>query len=302
MKKILLSLSLVLVGVSSQAQNLLSQNFDVFPAVAAPGTDTQWVQTNQSAPLGAATWAQGGGTAFAGGAQAGGATSFTLCNYTSTTGVGTISNWLIAPVVDLKDGDIISFWARQGGTAALQFADRLQMRIATDWSGFSALPTSGAEDVGSFTLVATDINPNLAAAGFPLVWTNYTYTVTGLPTATPCRIAFRYFVTNGGPDGANSNIIGLDTFSVDRALATEGFFTQNFAVYPNPASDVLNINAKNNTAIKEIQLTDVNGRTVKTVKANETTSQVNISDLNAGVYFLKVTSDLGTGTTKVVKN
>jgi hypothetical protein len=304
MKKLLLSLSVVLAGATAQGQNLISQNFDVFPAVAAPGASGQWVQSNQSTPVGASTWAQGGGTAFAGGGQAGGATSFTLCNFLSVAAgqSGTISNWLFAPVVDLQNGDVITFWARQGGTAPA-YADRMQMRIATDWSDFSALPTGGATDVGDFAIVATDINPNLTQAGFPLVWTQYTYTVTGLTGVVPCRIAFRYFVTNGGETGANSNIIAVDTFSVDRPLSTEGFFASNYAVSPNPASSVLNINAKTGAALSNIQLTDVNGRIVKTINAgNVSETQINISDLNSGVYFLKISSDLGVGTSKIIKN
>lgn len=301
MKKILLSLSLVLAAATAQGQNLISQNFDTFPGVAAPGTVDQWVQSNQSTPVGASTWAQGGGTAFSG-SQAGAPTSFTLCNFNSTTGAGTISNWLFAPVVTLQDGDVVSFWTRQGGTEP-SYADRMQMRIAVDYSDFSLMPTAGAADVGDFTLLATDINPNLAQDGYPLVWTNYTYTVTGLPTATPCRIAFRYFVTSGGPTGANSNIIGMDTFSVDRPLSTQGFFASNYAVSPNPASSVLNINAKTGAALNNIELTDVNGRIVKTMNAgNVSETQINISDLNAGVYFLKISSDLGVGTSKIIKN
>ncbi len=302
MKKILLSVALCIAGLS-QAQNLITQNFDTFPAVPAPGTEAQWVHSNQSTPLGASTWAQGGGTAFANtGAQSGAATSFALCNFNSTTGAGTISNWLFSPVVMLKNGDVISFWTRQGGLEPA-YADRMQMRIATDWSGFSALPTTGAADVGDFQTLATDINPTLAQAGYPLLWENYTYTMSGLDVETPCRIAFRYFVANGGPTGSNSNIIGLDTFSIDRPLSTEGFFASNYAVSPNPASSVLNINAKTGAALSNIQLTDMNGRVVKTFNAgNVSETQINISDLNAGVYFLKISSDLGIGTSKIIKN
>jgi len=305
MKKLLLSLSLIMAAsASAQLTPPVTQNFDVFPAVLAPGTLDQWIQTNQSTPVGASTWAQGGGTAFAGGGQAGGATSFALCNFLSVAAgqSGTISNWLIAPTINMQNGDVITFWARQGGTAPA-YADRMQMRIATDWSDFSALPTGGASDVGDFNLVATDINPNLTQAGFPLVWTQYTYTVTGLTGIVPCRVAFRYFVTNGGETGANSNIIAIDTFSVERPLSTEGFFASNYAVSPNPASSVLNINAKTGAALSNIQLSDVNGRIVKTINAgNVSETQINISDLNSGIYFLKISSDLGVGTSKIIKN
>lgn len=301
MKKTLLTVALVLAAIAADAQNLLSQNFDVFPGVAAPGTSDQWVQTNQSTPAGASTWAQGGGTAFTTGGQAGGATSFTLCNFNSTTGAGTISNWLISPVIEMAPGDVVSFWARQGGDQQ-QYPDRMEVRLATDWSDFSALPTGGATGLGDFTNLAVSINPNLTVTGFPLAWTNYTYTYPEDLPAGPVRVGFRYFVTNGGPSGANSNIIGVDTFSVDRPLSTESFFASNYTVFPNPTSGVLNIGTKG-ASMNQIQISDINGRTVKTINAaNVSETQINISDLNSGVYFLKISSNSGVGTTKIVKS
>ena len=68
-----------------------------------------------------------------------------------------------------------------------------------------------ATDVGDFTTLLLDINPTLVVSGYPDVWTQYTITLSGLPPAASGRIAWRYFVTNGGPSGANSNYIGIDT-------------------------------------------------------------------------------------------
>ena len=101
------------------------------------------------------------------------------------------------------------------------------------------------------------------------------------------------------------NIFGfaIDDFSVTAAtLGTEGFFASNYAVYPNPANNVLNINSKNTSVFEQVQLTDVNGRIVKSEKTSGViTYQMNIADLNAGVYFLKVTSNQGSSSTKIIK-
>ncbi len=56
-----------------------------------------------------------------------------------------------------------------------------------------------------------EVNPTLAAGGYPEVWTQYTATLSGIPGGATGRIAWRYFVTDGGPSGANSNYIGIDT-------------------------------------------------------------------------------------------
>lgn len=301
MKKTLLSLLFLSFGTITQAQNLLVQNFDSFTALATAG----WTNTNQSSPLGASTWAQGGGTAFGTGGFNGGATSFTLCNFNSTTGgTGTISNWLITPVVSLQNGDIITFYSRAGGTGTgTVYADRLELRISTNGAA-TVSPTGGSAGLGDFTTVALTINPNLTSTGYPFTWTQYSYTVSGLTGVVPCKLGFRYFVTNGGPDGLSSNIIGLDALSIDRPTAgTSDFFAKNFSVYPNPSTGIVNLASKNNAAINAIQLTDLNGRVVKNLNANGVTDmQINISDLTSGVYFLNIETELGSGTTKIVKN
>lgn len=298
MKKLLLLIALGLVGLS-HGQNQFAENFDTFADLVPAG----WISTNQSTPAGLSTWAQGGGTAFAGGGYNGGATSFALVNYNSTTGAGTISNWLITPVISLQNGDIVSFYTRKGGTGTgTIYADRLEMRISTNGAA-TVTPSGGASSVGDFTTLAVSVNPNLTTTDYPFTWTQYSYTVTGLPTPTDSKIAFRYFVTNGGPEGSNSDIIGIDALSVDRPLSTSDFFRNNFSMYPNPAKDVLNIAANNQVSLNNATVTDINGRIVKQQSLNAvTTAQINVSDLTAGVYFIAIESVEGKGTTKFIKN
>jgi hypothetical protein len=56
-----------------------------------------------------------------------------------------------------------------------------------------------------------------------------------------------------------------------------------------------------NAVIESVELTDLNGRVVKTQAINATEGQVSISDLSAGVYMMKVSTDKGVATKKVVK-
>ncbi|MDX9953871.1 MAG: choice-of-anchor J domain-containing protein, partial [Anaerolineae bacterium] len=55
------------------------------------------------------------------------------------------------------------------------------------------------------------VNPTLAVGGYPDVWTQFSATLTGIPAGATGRVAFRYFVENGGPNGSASNYIGIDT-------------------------------------------------------------------------------------------
>ena len=65
------------------------------------------------------------------------------------------------------------------------------------------------------------INQNLVAASYPQTWTKFTYVVTGLTGQVSSRFALRYNVTNGGPDGANSNYVGVDAFQIKRPVQND---------------------------------------------------------------------------------
>ena len=78
----------------------------------------------------------------------------------------------------------------------------------------------------------------------------------------------------------------------------------NLNIYPNPVDDVLHIEMNN--AINEITIYNVNGAVVirhkvaesQSRRVNETTSQrvqhsVSVSDLNSGIYFIKINTDNG---------
>ncbi|HYO21264.1 MAG TPA: hypothetical protein VER36_02590, partial [Flavisolibacter sp.] len=67
--------------------------------------------------------------------------------------------------------------------------------------------------VGKFTTLLADINSALSSNGYPSTWTKYEFTISGLPnTLLKRRIALRYFVPDGGPNGINSFAIGVDRF------------------------------------------------------------------------------------------
>ncbi len=133
-----------------------------------------------------------------------------VVNFTSGTGVSNISNWAFMPTMVMNNGDVLSFYTR--APAGSTFPDRMQVRMSTNGASVNV----GATDtsVGDFTTLLLDINPTLAVGGYPNVaWTQFNVPISGLGGPTSGRIAFRYFVTNGGPSGANSDIIGIDTLT-----------------------------------------------------------------------------------------
>jgi hypothetical protein len=210
---------------------------------------------------------------------------------------------LFSPIVNVQNGDVVTFYTRIGKFDQASYADNLQLRMSTN-GAFTTDPAADPFAVGDYTNLLVEVNANFDLTSYPTTWTQYSYTVAGLSGPSDVKFAFRYFVTDGGPMGNNSDIIGIDSFSVARpSAANQDFFSNNFTLSPNPVNDVFTVNAKNNVAIQNISVTDLNGRVVNEVNNSNSTDamQVNIANLNAGVYFVKVQTESGVGTSKIIK-
>ncbi|HEX8577546.1 MAG TPA: T9SS type A sorting domain-containing protein [Flavobacterium sp.] len=98
------------------------------------------------------------------------------------------------------------------------------------------------------------------------------------------------------------NFIVTATPTID-LLGNVKFSDSQFSVYPNPSNNVINIANDANMLLNAVTITDLNGRTVQSIKLNNVnTAQVNISDLSAGMYMMNIASDQGNVTKKIIKN
>jgi hypothetical protein len=204
MKTLLCVACLCLLSFESTFSQAINEGFSNVAGLTAAG----WNQQNLSTPIGSnPNWVQGDPVNMPFSANSLPANSFISANFNSVVGAATISNWLITPMLNLNNGDVLSFYTR--GTGSI-YADNLQVRLSTNGSSTNV----GASNisVGDFSNVLLEINPTLNAALYPAIWTQYTITISGLASPTTGRIAFRYFVPNGGPSGTNSDLIGIDDF------------------------------------------------------------------------------------------
>ena len=222
MKKIyaFLMMSLGIISYQQVAAQATTLN-ESFTGTTLP---TGWARQNLSSPAGAANWTIGTTTSDVGTAQGSGAV---IVNYTSVaaSSAGTISNWLFTPLLSLKDGAVLTFYTRSGQGATV-YPDRMEVRVST--AGTSVNAGATATSVGDYTNLACSVNPSLSTATstggcgnpYPTTWVQYSVTLTGIgSTPVSGRIAFRYFVTDGGPNGANSSIIGVDEVTYDASGA-----------------------------------------------------------------------------------
>jgi hypothetical protein len=67
-------------------------------------------------------------------------------------------------------------------------------------------------------------------------------------------------------------------------------------IYPNPTSDIIHI--KSETLIEKVDIFSIDGKKIRT----ESTSILNISDLNSGRYLLYIYTTNGRYTENVLKN
>jgi hypothetical protein len=206
-------LGLLCVAQVTHAALIFSERFSegFFPP-------TGWVIQNNSNPTGTKTWGLGAQDTTL--TSAAGDQNFASVNYESagnqsaSVPSATASNWLITPAITFQNGDVVAF-----STSAFKNQDnpdRLQLRLNAANTGTNV--GNSATSVGDFTALLLDIDPDYSTgnqpSGYPITWTSYAETITGLSGPTPGRLGFRYYVENSGPDGTNGNEIGIDDVSV----------------------------------------------------------------------------------------
>lgn len=93
---------------------------------------------------------------------------------------------------------------------------------------------------------------------------------------------------------------GIDNFRLETdALGVTDNLVDGFTMYPNPTTNYLNISANN--TIEQIAIFDIIGRNVFNEAINLRTSEVNISELTTGIYFIQVVSGTQKGSYKFIK-
>ena len=83
------------------------------------------------------------------------------------------------------------------------------------------------------------------------------------------------------------------------ALSNEVFVFEGLNYYPNPIENVFNIS--NNSLINQIKIYTINGRMIHNENIDALDSTIDLSSINSGIYFAKVTSNGLEKTIKIIK-
>jgi hypothetical protein len=342
MKKLLLSLSLLLTAYTASSQLLESQDFSNYTVGnigtdvtgATPGQDDWLTAGGANADYQIVNVAGTHGNVFqmTGSATATGNKFMWKDGFTETWDFRDPGNDILSIAYDLYTGPVttsknshrVTVFNLDGTKILGGLLYTADTRVL---SGLSYYNNAGTFGNYSF-------NPT-AAAGGPVV----------LPANTWVRVGFSFNKTTGqvlcktlglatnlnmaitgaaagvdptevdviaaaGTANAVASVAQYDNYTVtasstDVLLAVDQVTAADiaFAVYPNPATTVVNVSNKNNAAITSISITDLNGRVVKqTSFDNVATVQVNVSELSAGAYMMNISSNEGTTTKKIIKN
>ena len=88
-------------------------------------------------------------------------------------------------------------------------------------------------------------------------------------------------------------------YSEDCELGVEDYSRDDFVFYPNPVKDIFRIENSGTSKITSIKIYDFLGRLVFVEKDN--VNQVDISHLTAGLLFVEIETEQGTGAKKIIK-
>ena len=119
------------------------------------------------------------------------------------------------------------------------------------------------------------------------------YTLTGLSENTSYEVQVIAHCTNGVTSDPSA-IITLTTVGIN------DYELNNVVVYPNPTTGMIQIQ-NSESRIENVEVYDAYGKMLNVVNVNDNTTAVDLSNYAAGTYFVKIVTENGVVTKRVVK-
>ena len=205
---------------------------------------------------------------------------------TSFALTGTTSNWLagspveVAPVIAVQPQD----QSVSDTDTSVVFTVTATNVTSYQWEAYDA--------DGDFWFLMDDSYTDPDVSGS----TTNTLTISGNNLAFIFDLKFRV-VLNGGSDCSifSNEVVATET------LGIPSFELDAIKVYPNPTKNVLNIS---NTLNSNLQLSvyDINGRLLLNKNCDQEMNTIDISTFSNGMYLLRMKTDFGVITKRVIKD
>jgi len=139
--------------------------------------------------------------------------------------------------------------------------------------------------------------------GMVMSWANFSFPFTYNSTDNPdsCII----LLNASGPNPEAGSYLYVDNLSFSGVLTgVENVeATGIFNVFPNPSNQTIQLDLSGlNSKAKQFEIADITGKVIKTQNSNGSLVQtISIAELDAGNYFLKIYSENGIVTNRIIK-
>lgn len=201
--------------------------------------------------------------------------SYASASYINGLGALNPDNYMITPKIRVPaEGATIEWW--DWGQDQNDFADHYGVFVSTTGNNASDFTDNNRIYDGAPTQARTWVKHSRSLAGY---------------AGQEIYIAFRHY-----------NITNMFWLLIDDIKVTAGNTASisevenaNVTLYPNPVSSILHIEAQ---GIQEVNVIDVNGRTVM---STQNTNTIDMSNLASGVYFVRVITTDGVSTQKITR-
>jgi hypothetical protein len=273
MKKLLLSIGVVLTSISVNAQLFNASSaadFANFTAVDADADTFTWgiydlMTANAGAPVGTSFDAQGDVMG-----------SFSYDN--ATMAALTPDNWIVSPAINLT-----------GQTVATLSWGRASVDPSYPAENYSVYVVTGADVTAAVTALATATPVFTETIATGDAWVSKYININSFAGMNNVYVAFRHHACT------DQFLFILDDIKITN-IASVVENTISTSVYPNPTSDVLNIELSENAT--SVSIIGLDGKVISTESVNANTVTVNVSALVAGVYIYQIVAENG----EVVRN
>jgi hypothetical protein len=123
------------------------------------------------------------------------------------------------------------------------------------------------------------------------------YQLSGLASSTTYELQVRSICDNETYSDWSTSLFVTTT-------GVETYLQNQITLSPNPAQQYINVHCSmNNVSFEdaEIEVLDMYGKLLQTIKMTSETTQINVSGLASGVYFVRVNTEQGSVTKRFVK-
>jgi hypothetical protein len=193
--------------------------------------------------------------------------------------------WLITPPMNTTVGNDYSFSFNYGVTVWNQTGP-----IAMGSDDFVKVVMSIDNGV-----TWTEINSFTAASNVSNTSQDYIYEF----VASTAQAKFALIASDGTVDDSEDYDFFVDNIAFEVNLSNGDFDSNSFVAYPNPVKNVLNVSFNQN--ISDVAVYNLLGQQVLLMQVNANKGQVDMSSLATGTYLVRVNSENGVKTIKVIK-